>query len=138
MPTSTQIFEQLRATTDRRDHLLRRHREVCAELETINNETNNNDGLRRELLNLLDVQLSREAETRRTGEPAAEVPLKRTDRHVTYIDPDLESMRKGGTVRTAACSCGWRGPQRSTLELACDDALQHEGSNMQVHPGLPR
>jgi hypothetical protein len=56
------------------------------------------------------------------------VELRKTDKHVAYIDPDLESMRRGGSSRIAACSCGWRGPERATLELAYDDARQHEGS----------
>jgi hypothetical protein len=49
-----------------------------------------------------------------------------TERHLAYVDVDLESIARGGSTRTAACRCGWRGPQRATLELATDDALTHE------------
>lgn len=47
-------------------------------------------------------------------------------RHVVGIAVDPESVRRGGSTRVAECTCGWRGPQRSTLELASDDALEHE------------
>lgn len=50
-------------------------------------------------------------------------------RHVVYIEPHPESLRRGGSTRTAMCICGWKGPQRSSLELAVDDALLHEGSD---------
>jgi hypothetical protein len=48
------------------------------------------------------------------------------DRHLTSIDLDRESARRGGSTRTALCTCGWQGPQRGTIELAVDDALGHE------------
>lgn len=48
-------------------------------------------------------------------------------RHITHIEADPESLRRGGSCRTAACTCGWRGPQRGTMVLAADDALSHEG-----------
>ncbi|HSX22564.1 MAG TPA: hypothetical protein VLE97_07310 [Gaiellaceae bacterium] len=47
-------------------------------------------------------------------------------RHVARVEIDLESYRRGGSCRTAACACGWRGPERGTLELAADDAIGHE------------
>ena len=47
-------------------------------------------------------------------------------RHIAYVDVDLESIARGGSTRTAACRCGWRGPERATLDLAADDALTHE------------
>ena len=53
-------------------------------------------------------------------------------RHLAYIEPDLESLRRGGSCRTAVCRCGWRGPERVTLELAVDDALLHERSDMHI------
>lgn len=53
-------------------------------------------------------------------------------RHIAYIENDTESLHRGGSCRTATCVCGWKGPQRSTLELAADDALIHEGSDMHV------
>lgn len=46
--------------------------------------------------------------------------------HFAYIEAHLESFGRGGTCRMAACLCGWRGAQRGTLELAVDDALEHE------------
>lgn len=53
--------------------------------------------------------------------------------HIAYVGVDLEWMRRhGGSTRTAICTCGWQGPQRATLELAVDDALIHEKSDMQV------
>jgi hypothetical protein len=52
--------------------------------------------------------------------------------HLAFIDIDRESLRRGGTTRFATCCCGWRGPSRATLELATDDALQHEGSDMWI------
>lgn len=57
--------------------------------------------------------------------------MKDTDqscRHLAYVEADFESMRRGGSCRTAMCLCGWKGPQRGTLELAVDDALTHEQS----------
>ncbi|HSN25112.1 MAG TPA: hypothetical protein VLT45_02470 [Kofleriaceae bacterium] len=133
MRTSEQIFEELRALTDRSDHLQRREREITAELQSVEVAHGVTESKRRELLNALDVQLAREAEARRTGEPAAiPVVLKPTGRHIAYVDPIVESTSRGGTSRVGACSCGWRGPERSTLELAADDALQHEGSGMHV------
>jgi hypothetical protein len=51
-----------------------------------------------------------------------------TTRHLAYVEVDTESIGRGGSTRTAACLCGWKGPQRSTLELAADDALVHERS----------
>jgi len=51
-----------------------------------------------------------------------------SDRHLAYVEADLESFRRGGSTRTAVCLCGWRGPQRGTLELVTDDALTHERS----------
>lgn len=53
-------------------------------------------------------------------------------RHCSYIEPDPESLLRGGSSRTATCICGWRGPHRGTLELAADDALTHERSDMHV------
>lgn len=53
-------------------------------------------------------------------------------RHLAYIEADFESWRRGGSCRAAVCLCGWRGPQRATLELAADDALVHERSDMHV------
>ena len=47
-------------------------------------------------------------------------------RHLACIEHDVESLRRGGSCRTAVCLCGWKGPQRATLELAADDALTHE------------
>jgi len=46
--------------------------------------------------------------------------------HLAFIQADPESIRRGGSCRTAACVCGWQGMQRATLEMACDDALRHE------------
>jgi hypothetical protein len=46
--------------------------------------------------------------------------------HLAYIEAHLASFSRGGTCRAAACFCGWRGAQRGTLELAVDDALEHE------------
>jgi hypothetical protein len=59
-------------------------------------------------------------------ESFAASPEARPDRHLAYVEPDLESMRRGGSTRMAACICGWRGPQRGSLEMATDDALTHE------------
>lgn len=50
--------------------------------------------------------------------------------HLAFVEPDLQSIRRGGTTRKAACVCGWRGPERGTLELAVDDALNHERLNL--------
>jgi hypothetical protein len=47
-------------------------------------------------------------------------------RHITSIESDEESFQRGGASRTAVCTCGWRGSQRSTLELVVDDACEHE------------
>ena len=55
-----------------------------------------------------------------------------TTRHLAYIEADFESLRRGGSCRTATCICGWKGPQRGTLELAADDALTHERSHVVV------
>jgi hypothetical protein len=52
--------------------------------------------------------------------------------HVVTIDPDLESFRRGGSTRTAACTCGWRGPQRATLTMVIDDAEVHQGKHGHV------
>lgn len=53
-------------------------------------------------------------------------------RHIASIEADAESLRRGGSTRTAICVCDWRGPQRATLELAADDAFIHEGSTAQI------
>jgi hypothetical protein len=53
-------------------------------------------------------------------------------RHVAYVEAVSESLRRGGSTRIAACLCGWRGPERAPLELAVDDALMHEQSDMWV------
>jgi len=53
-------------------------------------------------------------------------------RHLAFVEADFESLRRGGSTRTAVCRCGWKGPERVTLELAVDDALIHEGSEMRV------
>ncbi len=53
-------------------------------------------------------------------------------KHFASIETDLESVRRGGSTRTALCTCGWRGPQRATIELAADDALIHERSGAQA------
>ena len=42
--------------------------------------------------------------------------------HVAYVEIDPEWK----ISRWAACTCGWKGPQRSTLEVVTDDALAHE------------
>lgn len=63
---------------------------------------------------------------------AADPECDRPRRHLAYIEADAESLRRGGSTRTAVCTCGWRGPQRGTLELVVDDALTHEGSDMHV------
>lgn len=47
-------------------------------------------------------------------------------KHITYVELNQESVRRGGTSRTAICLCGWVGPERGTIELAGDDAFQHE------------
>lgn len=49
-----------------------------------------------------------------------------TTRHIAYIEVDVESFHRGGSTRTAVCLCGWKGPQRATLELVVDDAFEHE------------
>jgi hypothetical protein len=53
-------------------------------------------------------------------------------RHLAYVEADFESIGRGGSTRTATCLCGWKGPQRATLELAADDALMHERTNIPV------
>jgi hypothetical protein len=68
---------------------------------------------------------------RRRGACTASKPPARYDspvtaRHLAYVEADFESIGRGGSTRTAVCLCGWKGPQRSTLELAADDALMHE------------
>jgi hypothetical protein len=60
-----------------------------------------------------------------SGERRAATP---PDRHVSSIINDAESFRRGGSTRIASCTCGWVGPQRSTMELAADDAIEHERS----------
>jgi hypothetical protein len=52
--------------------------------------------------------------------------VKQPLRHYAYIEAAFDSIRRGGSTRIAACFCGWRGPERGTLELAADDALMHE------------
>ncbi len=52
--------------------------------------------------------------------------------HIAYIALDHESRRRGGSTRIGQCTCGWIGPERSTLELAVDDVLQHERSEFAV------
>lgn len=54
--------------------------------------------------------------------------VTRPDVHIASITVDLESVRRGGSCRTAVCVCGWIGPQRATLEMATDDAMEHEGT----------
>lgn len=46
--------------------------------------------------------------------------------HLACVEMNPESFLRGGSSRTAVCRCGWRGPQRGTLELVVDDALEHE------------
>lgn len=46
--------------------------------------------------------------------------------HVTGVRVIEESIRRGGSTRTAVCICGWRGPDRGTMTLAADDAETHE------------
>lgn len=58
----------------------------------------------------------------------AKLPPPVDTRHLAYVEADFESLRRGGSCRTATCLCGWKGPQRATLELAADDALMHERS----------
>lgn len=62
------------------------------------------------------------------GRPAARHLELPATRHIAYVAPDIESRRRGGSCRTAACLCGWKGPDRVSLELAAEDALEHEGS----------
>lgn len=59
----------------------------------------------------------------------APAPVNTTTRHLTYIEPNWESFQRGGSTRTAACLCSWRGPQRATLEMVFDDAATHEREN---------
>ena len=47
-------------------------------------------------------------------------------RHVASIRVDLGSLQRGGSVRTAVCTCGWIGPERREFLLAADDASLHE------------
>ena len=59
------------------------------------------------------------------------------------IRPDLhlvEVFRVIGSqsARFAVCKCGWKGPQRATLECVLDDALQHEESDMELTMRKPR
>lgn len=54
------------------------------------------------------------------------------NRCIAYVEIDQESLRRGGSSRTATCTCGWRGPERGSLELAVDDALLHEKSDFAV------
>ena len=49
-----------------------------------------------------------------------------SEHHLAYVEVDSESLHRGGSCRTAVCLCGWKGPQRGTLELVTDDALMHE------------
>ena len=60
-----------------------------------------------------------------------------TTRHIACIEVDLESLHRGGSTRTAVCTCSWRGPERGSLELAADDALLHEQSEFEVHRKSP-
>lgn len=53
-----------------------------------------------------------------------------TDRHITSIMLDAESFQRGGSTRIAQCVCGWNGPERGTMQLAADDALEHESPEM--------
>lgn len=53
-------------------------------------------------------------------------PVPSQTRHVAHVESDPESFRRGGSTRTAVCSCGWRGPQRATIEVVADDAVEHE------------
>lgn len=56
--------------------------------------------------------------------------------HVATIErvPDPQPT---GTTRRAVCgACGWRGPERGTMELAADDALGHERAHG-VRIGIP-
>lgn len=46
----------------------------------------------------------------------------------------LEVVRiSAGPARRASCSCGWQGPERGTLTLACSDALEHD-ARWRPHP----
>lgn len=49
--------------------------------------------------------------------------------HGTSIVANFESFRRGGSTRTARCSCGWIGPQRSTIEMVEDDADVHRNTH---------
>jgi hypothetical protein len=63
------------------------------------------------------------------NETTGSVQHARTDqstRHVTYVEADFMSLHRGGSTRTAVCICGWKGPQRATLEVVAEDALEHE------------
>ena len=63
-------------------------------------------------------------------------PIDEAPRCLAYIEADFESLRRGGSCRTAVCRCGWKGPQRGSLELAADDALLHERSDMHLVLGV--
>lgn len=47
-------------------------------------------------------------------------------KHLAHVEPISASYRRGGSSRTARCTCGWKGPERATLDLAADDAISHE------------
>lgn len=53
-------------------------------------------------------------------------------KHVAYVEIDIASVLRGGSCRNARCICDWKGPERSSLELAVDDALLHENSDHQI------
>jgi hypothetical protein len=75
-----------------------------------------------------------------TASPSRDEALnfgERVDRHVSSVINDAESFRRGGSTRTAACTCGWIGPQRSTMASAADDAIEHERSPDPVVGLLP-
>lgn len=62
----------------------------------------------------------------RPDQEVKDQPPRESARHLAYVEADFQSFRHGGSCRTAACLCGWKGPQRATLEVAVDDALMHE------------
>ena len=64
-----------------------------------------------------------------------EVPFE-DGRHVTGVQVLAQRWRPASTSRRALCSCGWKGPQRGTMELAADDALLHEQSEYCVSKRL--
>lgn len=45
-----------------------------------------------------------------------------------------EEWRPGSWSRRAGCICGWRGPERASLELLTDDAMQHEREYYESNP----